>query len=91
MTTFAPASLILEAIASDENPANMTEWIAPTLAVANMHATAMGVTGKYNATTSPFLTPASFKQFATFKKIDKQSVQIYLHMYTMCLFMVFKQ
>ena len=38
-------NLYLEAMAPAENPANMTEWIAPILVQASMEATARGEMG----------------------------------------------
>ena len=55
--------MILEANASEENPAKTTEWIAPILAQASMEATAIGETGKYMTTLSPALTPWSRRTF----------------------------
>ena len=53
----ALASWTLVAIALAENPANITECIIPSLAHANIVATASGDIGKYIATTSPFFMP----------------------------------
>ena len=44
-------------MALEENPAKMTEWVAPILEQANIDATAIGDTGMYMATMSPFLMP----------------------------------
>ena len=46
MTTRAPQSATRAASASDEKPANTTEWRAPSLAQASMAATASGDTGR---------------------------------------------
>ena len=47
----------------DENPAKTTEWIAPTLAQANIAIAASGTIGMYIIILSPFFIPRSFKAF----------------------------
>ena len=63
MTIFASQSSILSANEVDENPAKTTEWIAPTLAQANIAIAASGTIGIYIIILSPFLIPRSFNAF----------------------------
>ena len=59
MTILHDESFILADSAPAENPANMTEWIAPIRAQANTLTASSGIMGKYIATRSPFWIPLS--------------------------------
>ena len=57
-------SLIRAASAEEENPAKITECMAPILAHARILIASSGIIGRYTATRSPFLIPTDNSAFA---------------------------
>ena len=64
-TTFAADPRRRCANASEENPANTTEWTAPMRAQASIAIGSSIIIGKYSTTASPLATPTDFSQFAS--------------------------